>query len=97
MQTRALFPWDLPRRSELYQVELKPKAIEHAAAHAPGTTENLVVSRGDVVIHVGEETAQLGDGDAFFFHADVPHAYENVGDQPAVLYLSVTYPHEIHG
>jgi quercetin dioxygenase-like cupin family protein len=97
MVSRALFPWDLPRRSELYQVELKPKAIEHAAAHTPGTTENLVVSEGSVTVHVAGQPVPLKKGDAFFFQADVKHAYENTADTPAILYMMVAYPHEVGG
>ena len=97
MVSRALFPFDSLRRTELYQLELQPHAIERAEGHAPGTTENLVVSRGAVTISVGGEVAHLGEGDAIFFVADVDHIYENRGDAPAVLYLVMAYAHEIGG
>jgi transcriptional regulator with XRE-family HTH domain len=103
MVSRALFPFDAPRRTEFYQLELKPRALERAQAHPRGTTENLVVSRGEVAIHVGRgaqggtEVTQLQEGDAILFVADVEHAYENRGDSSAILYLVMSYTHEIGG
>lgn len=97
MVSRALFPFDAQRRTEFYQLELKPHAIERAQAHAPGTTENLVVAQGEVSIGVGDELATLKEGDAIFFVADVDHSYQNLGDSRAVLYLVMAYAHEIGG
>ena len=97
MTSRALFPFDAPRRTEFYQVELKPRAVERAQAHAPGTTENLVVARGEVTIRVGSEVTQLSEADAILFVADVDHTYENRGDSSALLYLVMSYTHEIGG
>ena len=48
--SRALFPFDEPRRVELYELELKKGAHEDAEPHPPGTRENLVVARGRVKI-----------------------------------------------
>lgn len=97
MTSRALFPFDAPRRTEFYQLELKPRAVEQAQAHAPGTTENLVVARGEVTIRVGSEATRLAEGDAIVFVADVDHSYENRSDGSALLYLVMSYPHEIGG
>ncbi|BDG03897.1 helix-turn-helix domain-containing protein [Anaeromyxobacter oryzae] len=93
--SRALFPFDAPRRVELYELRIAPGTEERAEAHPPGTTENLVVSRGTVEIVVDGERAPLGAGDAILFHADVPHAYRNVSDAEAVLYLVMTYAETI--
>ena len=90
-RSRALFPWGGRRTSELYELQLRAGGIERADAHAPGTMENLVVSRGRVVIAVGSERHRLEPGDAIQFVADVPHTYENDGDEDAVLYLVMTY------
>lgn len=89
--SRALFPFDEPRRVELYELELKKGGIEVADAHAPGTRENLVVSKGRVEIAVDGVVHVLGAGDAVVFEADVPHHYKNVGDSDATMYLVMTY------
>lgn len=89
--SRALFPFDEPRRVEFYELRLGPGAVERADPHAPGTVENLVVSTGRVEIEVDGARQALAAGDAIAFHADAPHAYLNAGDAAAVLYLVMTY------
>lgn len=89
--SRALFPLEGERQVEFYELRLAPGAGEDAEAHAAGTTENLLVGRGTVEIVTGDGTHRLDEGDAILFDADVPHAYRNVGDGEAVLYLVMTY------
>jgi transcriptional regulator with XRE-family HTH domain len=89
--SRALFPYDAPRKTEFYELRLQPLGFEAAEPHAPGTTENLVVSAGEVEIEVAGVIYRLADGDAIFFEADVPHAYRNVGRGEARLFLVMTY------
>lgn len=89
--SRALFPFDAPRRVEFYELRLAAGAEERAGAHAPGTTEQLVVSAGAVEIDAAGARTALGPGDALAFQADAPHAYRNTGATEAVLYLVMTY------
>jgi mannose-6-phosphate isomerase-like protein (cupin superfamily) len=93
--SRALFPYDGPRRVEFYELRLLPGGAEEAGAHAPGTVENLVVNQGRVEIQVGNERHGLQKDDAILFEADVPHVYRNVGDVEAVMYLVMTYSDEV--
>jgi transcriptional regulator with XRE-family HTH domain len=94
--SRALFPLNAPRRSEFYEIRIQPNGLERATPHAAGTTENLVVAQGSVLITVGnDEPARLATGDAILFHADVPHSYENPESVPALLYLVMQYAQEI--
>ena len=94
-QSRALFPFDEPRRVEFYELKLAPKGAEKAEAHAAGTTENLVVARGSVEIVIGTEKHELETGDAILFEADQPHVYRNAGSSEAVLYLVMTYAEQV--
>jgi transcriptional regulator with XRE-family HTH domain len=89
--SRALFPFGAPRTVEFYELHLKAGYREEADAHAPGTVENLVVTRGQVHISAGGVTHELDTGDALLFTADVPHTYENPGPRDAVMYLVMTY------
>jgi len=50
--SRALFPFDKPRRVEFYELRLKPHTLEEAEPHPPGTAENIVVNSGAVTIMV---------------------------------------------
>jgi transcriptional regulator with XRE-family HTH domain len=93
--SRALFPFDEPRRVEFYELRLAHGATERAEAHAPGTTENLVVTQGEVDIDVAGRHEVLRAGDAIVFPADVPHAYANSGAADAVMYLVMTYAESV--
>jgi transcriptional regulator with XRE-family HTH domain len=93
--SRALFPFDEPRRVEFYELRLTPGGVETADPHAPGTSENLVVTAGNVEIDVGGETHRLDAGDSILFEADSPHAYRNAGRGEAVMYLVMTYAEEV--
>jgi transcriptional regulator with XRE-family HTH domain len=89
--SRALFPFDVSRKVEFYELRLAPHGIERADPHTMGTTENLVVTAGWLQLRVGSEQFRLGPGDAIFFEADVPHEYQNSGQDEAVMYLVMTY------
>lgn len=93
--SRALFPFDVPRRVEFYELRLAPLSSEEADPHPPGTTENLVVSHGTVEITTGSERHLLATGDSILFEADVPHVYRNPGNVEAVMYLVMTYAETI--
>jgi transcriptional regulator with XRE-family HTH domain len=93
--SRALFPFDEPRRVEFYELRLTPGGVETADPHAPGTSENLVVTAGAVEIDVGGDTHRLETGDSILFEADAPHAYRNAGRGEAVMYLVMTYAEEV--
>jgi len=93
--SRALFPFDEPRRVEFYELRLSAGSVEDADAHPPGTTENLVVTGGTIEIDVAGDTHKLDAGDSILFEADTPHAYRNPGKGEAVMYLVMTYAEEI--
>jgi quercetin dioxygenase-like cupin family protein len=93
--SRALFPFDEPRRVEFYELRLQPSGVENADPHPPGTIENLVVTAGSVEIEASGDTHRLEPGDSILFEADSAHAYRNVGRNEAVMYLVMTYAEEI--
>lgn len=89
--SRALFPFDEPRRVEFYELRLRAGGVEKADPHPAGTGENLVVVKGVVEIDLDGETHRLEKGDAIVFEADAPHTYRNPGDTDALMYLVMTY------
>lgn len=93
--SRALFPFNRPRRVEFYEVRLKAGGAEAANPHPPGAVENLIVNSGAVEIVVEETGYALSAGDAIQFAADVAHRYRNVGPTEAVMYLVITYAQPI--
>lgn len=93
--SRALFPFDEPRRTEFYELRLKASGQELAHPHPAGTTENLIVTEGSIEIGVEQARYRLGKGDAILFVADVPHHYRNPGTTDAVMYLVMTYAEDV--
>lgn len=93
--SRALFPFDEPRRVEFYELRLQPNGVELAEPHAAGTTENLVVAKGAVEIVTGGVAQRLAAGDAILFEADCAHEYRNTGATEALLYLVMTYAEQV--
>ena len=93
--SRALSPFNAPRNIEFYELRLAAHGAEHAEAHAPGTTENLVVARGNVEIRIGRSKHDLSTSDSILFDADVAHSYVNTGDEEALLYLVMTYAERV--
>jgi len=89
--SRALFPFDEPRRVEFYELRVAPGGAEQADPHNPGTIENLVVAQGAVEIEVSGRKELLGPGDAIVFEADVPHVYRSRAEGETVIYLVMTY------
>jgi mannose-6-phosphate isomerase-like protein (cupin superfamily) len=79
MESRPLCPAGASPQVELYELRLLGKSKHAAEAHAPGTTEVLVVLQGTLRISVGGETHELSVGDSLMFRADRPHVYENPG------------------
>lgn len=94
--SRALFPFDGERKVEFYELRLAPHHHEKAEAHAPGTTENIVVLKGKIEIEVaGEHSGPLTAGDAILFKAESAHSYRNLLATEAVLYMVITYIEKI--
>jgi len=93
--SRALFPMDRPRTVEFYELRLAPKGREDAEPHPSGTTENLVVAVGRVALSIDGDRRLLDEGDAIFFEADVPHAYENLDTKEAIMFLVMTYAQRV--
>ncbi len=89
--SRALFPFDEPRRVEFYELELAAGGIEQAHPHPAGTGENLVVVEGSIEIEIHGAVTRLDQGDAILFEADAPHLYRNPGEVPARMFLVMTY------
>lgn len=89
--SRALFPFDTPRRVEFYELRLDGRSEAAAEPHPSGTLENLVVARGEIEIVVSENRYALAAGDAIQFVADVAHVYRNLGQAEAVMYVVTSH------
>jgi len=62
------------------------------AAHLTLVEYYLLVEQGVVRVMMGAETYDLEEGDAFYFVADVPHRFDNIGAGEA-RYIGVGHGH----
>ncbi|MCI3945976.1 putative transcriptional regulator [Pseudomonas syringae] len=90
--SRALFPFDMARQSEFYEIRLGALGEETSNGHGPGVQENLVVAQGVLEVSVNQERYLLSTGDSILFYADQPHRYRNPADSEALAFLVMTYP-----
>jgi XRE family transcriptional regulator, regulator of sulfur utilization len=77
MESRLLSPAGSADRTEIYELRFQAKGFHRSEPHGPGATETVIVLTGALRVVAGDETHDLGTGDTLFFHANVPHSYEN--------------------
>ncbi len=77
------------QRAELARHTLAPGAVTGGPGdppmHEPGSRETVLVQDGGVVLHCDGARHALATGDCVTFDADLPHHFENPGNQEAVL------------
>jgi transcriptional regulator with XRE-family HTH domain len=82
------------QRSELSRHTLAPGGATGASddppMHEPGSRETALVERGAPVLVCDGQRHQLSEGDCVTFDADLPHHFENPGDQDAALLAVVS-------
>ena len=82
------------QRAEVSRHELAPGAQTGGEGdppmHEPGSRETTLVERGPLVLVCDGERHELADGDCVTFDADLPHHFENPGEEPATLLAVVS-------
>ena len=58
--------------------------------HEPGARETALVESGSAVLIVDGQRHELATGDCVTFDADLPHHFENPGEEEAVLLAVVS-------
>jgi transcriptional regulator with XRE-family HTH domain len=91
LESRPLMPAGASPNVEVYELRLAPRAVSVSEPHAKGTTEHLIVLTGTLRLRAADEVYDLAAGDSVFFHADVPHTYENPGRIEARYHDVIVY------
>jgi XRE family transcriptional regulator, regulator of sulfur utilization len=82
------------QRAELSRHTLAPGRATGAAddppMHEPGSRETALIESGAVVLVCDGQRHELGEGDCVTFDADLPHHFENPGDEQAVFLAVVS-------
>jgi XRE family transcriptional regulator, regulator of sulfur utilization len=81
-------------RAELSRHRLAPGAATGGPGdppmHEPGARETAVVEAGTLTLFVDDQRHTLAAGDTVTFDADLPHHFENPGEEEAVLLAVVS-------
>jgi transcriptional regulator with XRE-family HTH domain len=77
MESRLLSPSGSADRNEVYELRFQAKGFHRSEPHGEGATETVIVLTGALRVVAGDETHDLAAGDTLYFHANVPHTYEN--------------------
>jgi len=82
------------QRAELSLHTLAPGAATGAAddqpMHEPGSRETALIEQGSVTLLCDGQRYELGEGDCVTFDADLPHHFENPGDEEAAFLAVVS-------
>ncbi|MGO4546422.1 helix-turn-helix domain-containing protein [Paenibacillus sp. 2TAB23] len=70
-------------------VEFPPGAATGAAPHAHEGEEVHIVIKGKVYAVQGEDAAAFEEGDSFSWNACTPHLVRNIGDDTAIVLISI--------
>lgn len=77
---------------ELWDWTMNPGDRHASDAHARGTRELVHVLAGTLTVEVGDQSVDLGSGDAMAFPGDVGHSYANGREVPSRFSLAVSEP-----
>ena len=92
MRVRPLADFDALLGLDLLEIAFSAGAFSASAPHAPGVTEHVIVITGTLEVQVAQRWHQLKPGEVLRFNADVPHAWRNSSDQPALIHNLIHYP-----
>ncbi len=59
-------------------------------AYPAGTEKYVILAQGEVIVKIEGTEHRLKKGDAFFFEADLEHAFENPTARPSNYYLFIS-------
>ncbi|MGN7359008.1 helix-turn-helix domain-containing protein [Paenibacillus sp. SAF-054] len=77
------------KNMRMMRVEVPPGASTGDMPHAHEGEEVHVVIQGRIYAEQGEDSAEFAEGDSFSWNACTPHFVKNIGDELAVILISV--------
>jgi transcriptional regulator with XRE-family HTH domain len=90
VERQLLSPAYQARGVEVFWCSIPPGARTGPfPAHRAGVVGQIVVVQGTLACTLGEHNLTLSEGDAAFFHADVPHAFANLGKESCQYVLLI--------
>jgi quercetin dioxygenase-like cupin family protein len=91
MKSRLISLPGASRDVDVYELRFSPRGILKSEAHAPDTSETVILLSGSLRITAADDVHELSPGDSMTFNADQPHSYENIGSGDARCIDIVAY------
>lgn len=88
----SLFPDNENRRFAIYYLELEKGSYWQSEAHLRGATEFITIFSGAVEIEVDQKSFLVQKGESIRFNADTAHSYKNLGDELAIMHMTIYNP-----
>ena len=88
----SLFPDNENRRFALYYLELEQGSYWQSEAHLRGAIEFITIFSGAVEIQVNERIFTVQKGESIRFDADTVHSYKNIGNEQAMMHMTIYNP-----
>ncbi|MGB1237680.1 MAG: helix-turn-helix domain-containing protein [Pseudomonadales bacterium] len=88
----TLFPFDERLGTEMFALTLQPNTKHASKAHIAGVIEDIIVTHGELEIHLADKREKVSTGGVYRFAADKPHAYVNSGEVPVSFHNVIHYP-----
>lgn len=92
IRVSTIFPFDAGVGFEVFVIELLPGCEHLSPPHQEGVIEHIIVAEGIMEVLVDGEWRRLTQGEGLRFHANQPHGYRNVTNQPARIHDVIHYP-----
>lgn len=86
MLMASMFAYDERFGFEMIELTLMPGYERVAEPHEQGTTEHVIVVKGDMELLLNGEWLMMPEGSALRFPANCEHGYRNLSDQPVVFH-----------
>ncbi len=85
------------KNARVMLVEFPPGASTGEAPHAHEGQEIHLVVKGRIYAEQGGDSAEFSEGDSFSWNACTPHLVKNIGDEQAIVLISVYTESEATG
>ncbi len=86
-----LFPFDPFSALDYLYIEMDPNTKYFSTGHVNAQEEYVVVTHGNLNMHIGSRVFPMEKGDSITFNGDEEHAYENVSDEIVIFQTLMRY------
>lgn len=91
MQVTTLFPFDVQKGFEVFEITLSSFHQQYSSAHLTGVTEHIHVLEGHLAILEGEKWQDIQIGQQCVISADQPHGYQDKAGKTRFITI-IHYP-----